>query len=133
MFSAPRKLIIHPVPAEQQVVLDRITDTLQSKGYAVEKVMAGWVKVSKDETTVQLEVDNPGANLDIVLLSEETDQYDSAFPLGGSWATKSSVKVTEGNERFAVARVEAFFGTVAEGDDMNARVWETVQRRDTGF
>lgn len=133
MFTTPKRLIIHPVPAEQQIVLDRITDTLTAKGYGVERLMEGWVKVTKGETTVQLEVDNPGANLDIVLLSEETEQYDTLFPLGGSWATSSCVKLTEGNERFAVARVEAFFGAVADGDEMNARVWETVQNRKKGF
>lgn len=133
MFSTPRKRIIRPVPAIQKAILLQIIETLATKGYSVEKVMEDWVKISKGETIVQLEVRNPGANLDIVLLSEKTDKYDTEFPLGRSWVTKSSVKVTEGNQSFAVARIEAFFGVVTEDDELNARVWEMVQQRENGF
>lgn len=133
MSTLPKNLIIHPVPAEQQEILNEIKGILAAKGYDVVHMGEGWVKVSKGDVTVQLEVDNPGANLDIVLLTDEADDYDTPFPLGGSWMPSSTVKLVEGNVNFAVARVQAFFGVVAEDDDMNARVWEMIQRRNSGF
>lgn len=122
----------NPVPADQLHVLHDMLETLTGRGYYVERLRADWAMVTKDDTVVQLEVDNPGANLDIILLSRETGDYDIKFPLGGSWATKSSVKLTECNVNFGVARIEAFYGVVKEGDRYGAQVWEDVQRSKTG-
>lgn len=126
---ADRRLPLDTKLEEAQHLLYRM---LEEKGYTITRVHLAWAIVSKPavdrKTVVQLEVDPDGSNLDIILLSDTTDDIEGGFPLGGSWACKSTVKLTYDNIRFACERIESFFGVVVAGNEHSASNWESVQR-----
>lgn len=103
---------------------------LMSAGYRVHVISDVWTQVSKsnDESKiiVQLEIDPEGSNLDMVLLLPTESR--ECFPLGGSWKTKSTTKLTDDNIDFSLRRIESFFGIVTENDNTGAYVYENVVR-----
>lgn len=120
-----------PLSKEMEEARDLLYGILANKGYIVKQKHAVWAIITKatgSEYAVQLEIEPEGSNLDIVLLSDSADELDINFPLGGSWACKSSVKLVAGNIRFAVERIESFFGVVHEGRDHMEQNWESVQK-----
>jgi hypothetical protein len=125
---ADRRLPLEKELEESQHLL---YEMLEARGYTITKVHLVWAIVSKpvthQGTQVQLEIDPEGSNLDIILLSDATKELGGGFPLGGSWACKSSVKLTYDNIRFAANRIEEFFGVINEGDQYAAQTWASVQ------
>lgn len=121
-----------PLSSDIEENRDLMYSLLKTKGYTVEELHPVWAVVAKNSdargTTVQLEIDPDGSNLDIVLLSDTTDEIGGGFPLGGSWACKSTVKLTAGNIIFGVERIESFFGVVHEDRDHMASNWDNVQK-----
>jgi len=120
-----------PLHEDIEDARDILYEMLENKGYTINRKHAVWAIVTKTTASpnaVQLEIEPEGSNLDIVLLSDYTDELGGGFPLGGSWACKSSVKLTAENVKFAVERIESFFGIVHEGREHMAQNWESVQR-----
>lgn len=117
---------------KQSEVRKQLISTLEKRGYSVEEIAGPWMKVTRPQThpdyTVQLEVEPEGSNLDIVLLSDYTKALTSEFPLGGSFAISSTVKLTEDNVDFAADRIASFFGEINEEDVNTVRTWEYVQQ-----
>lgn len=87
---------------------------LEREAYTVQTVTERWFYVTSGDNTLQLEIDPKGSNLDIVIIDEYTQSLGNGFPLGGSWAEKSCVKLVEGNLDFAKDRIAQMFAKAEE-------------------
>lgn len=97
---------------EHKELWAKLSDELERAGYTVETVTDRWFYVHSGEKTLQLEIDPDGSNLDMVILGEYTASLGNGFPLGGSWAEKSTVKLVKGNLNFTLKRVELMFSKI---------------------
>jgi hypothetical protein len=92
------------VSVEQQEVLDSIIARLESfPSLTVTQVTPIWYIIEGHEKKVQLEVDNPGANLDIVEITEDDEPEELRFPRK-SWGAEMA-KLNKGNEEFAELKI----------------------------
>lgn len=97
------------VTGEQQELWAELSIRLKNAGYGVKEVTERWFYVTSGDKTLQLEIDPKGSNLDMVVLDYYTASLGNSFPLGGSWAETSSVKLIPGNLNFALKRIETMF------------------------
>jgi HSP20 family molecular chaperone IbpA len=92
------------VSVEQQEVLDSIIARLESfPSLTVTQVTPIWHIIEGHGKKVQLEVDNPGANLDIVEITEDDEPEELRFPRK-SWGAEMA-KLNKGNEEFAELKI----------------------------
>lgn len=92
------------VTPEQQTVLDGIITRLESfPSLTVTQVTPVWYLVEGHGKKVQLEVDNPGGNLDIVAITEDDEPEELRFPRK-SWGADMA-KLNSGNEDFAELKI----------------------------
>jgi hypothetical protein len=101
------------VTSEQRTVLDAIIERLESwAAFTVQEITPVWYTVECLGKKFQLEVDNPGGNLDIVEIP--MDDEELKFPRK-SWA-EDSVKLWTGNESFAERKIIAKFAILSDED-----------------
>lgn len=92
------------VTAEQREVLDEIVTRLESfPSLTVTQVTPIWYVIEGHGKKVQLEVDNPGANLDIVEITEDDEPEELRYPRKG-WGVETA-KLNKGNEEFAELKI----------------------------
>jgi hypothetical protein len=92
------------VTPEQREVLDAIIARIESfPSLTVTQVTPVWYIIEGLGKKVQLEVDNPGGNLDIVAITEDDDPEELLFPRK-SWGADMT-KLNAGNEDFAELKV----------------------------
>lgn len=92
------------VTPEQREVLDSIIARLESfPSLTVTQVTPVWYIIEGQGKKVQLEVDNPGANLDIVAITGDDEPEELRFPRK-SWGADMA-KLTAGNESFAELKI----------------------------
>lgn len=101
------------VTSEQRAVLDAIVERLESwESLTVQEITPVWYIVERLGKKVQLEVDNPGGNLDIteIALGDEV----LLFPRR-SWGVETA-KLNLGNEDFAERKIIAKFAILRDED-----------------
>ena len=126
MVAAERRQLTKELLADR----NSLESTLERRGFNVEILSPAWMQVrysGQPDSVVQLEIDPQGSNLDIVLLSDYTRALRSRFPLGGSFAISSSVKLLSDNIEFAANRIASFFGVIAPEDQHAVTNWKYVQ------
>lgn len=92
------------VTPEQREFLDVIIARIESfPSLTVTQVTPVWYIIEGLGKKVQLEVDNPGGNLDIVAITEDDDPEELLFPRK-SWGADMT-KLNVGNEDFAELKI----------------------------
>lgn len=97
------------VTDEQKVLWAELSELIVQAGYEVKEVTERWFYVTSGDKTLQLEIEPEGSNLDMVILDDYTASLGNGFPMAGSWAEKSLVKLVPGNLNFALKRVKEMF------------------------
>lgn len=98
---------------EQYTVLEGVIERLQSwNSLTVMMISPVWYTVERLGKKIQLEVDNPGGNLDIVEIADGDEEL--LFPRK-SWA-EDSAKLSIGNEDFAERKIIAKFAILRDED-----------------
>lgn len=96
------------VTVEQRETLDTIIARLESfPSLTVTQVTPVWYIVEGHGKKIQLEVDNPGGNLDIVEITAEDDPEELKFPRK-SWGAEMT-KLYASNTDFAERKIVAMF------------------------
>lgn len=99
------------VTSEQRAALDAIIERLEAwESLTIQEITPVWYIVERLGKKIQLEVDNPGGNLDITEIP--FDDGELLFPRR-SWGVETA-KLTLGNESFAERKIITKFAILRD-------------------